>query len=363
MVLRLTRTGKIFLGVIVMMHLASITSQSGLLIWLVGLIVGCIAVNVVAAIGSARHVTLRTPLRMLVEEGSAPREAWELKNNGKGTARLITVESNERVWLKAAEIPARKTVAVAPRNVFKVRGVYSLADAWLVSLFPFGLAKAMRDAEALGEVLVYPKLEKVATPQVRGLDPMFGGQHTGIGRSAAGSKFAGVRPIQNGDSFKQIHWKSSSKGGGLMVKTYEEELAGRAALLVFCDKRDARAEDHLRMAGSLAMAGLEAGHQIDWNNLNEGRRVLLPPFSDASTLLEELARYKITKGDLKAEALQNALDMIRPRVAIHFVVTSMTPSIQEAVNELRSRERLVVVHLPDGELENVESVAQPFAEV
>ena len=128
-----------------------------------------------------------------------------------------------------------------------------------------------------------------------------------------------------------------------MVKTYEEELAGRAALLVFCE--GPRAEECLRMAGSLAMAGLDEGHQIDWHNLNENRRVLLPPFSDAATLLEELARYKFTR-ELSKETLEKALDEVRPRVAIHFVLTSATLAIEEAIKELEERGRFVVVHTP-----------------
>ena len=344
MVLRLTRTGKIFLAVIVMMHLASITSQSGLLIWLVGLIAGCLLVNAVAAIRSVRHVKLRAPTRILVEQGTALTEPWQLTNRGKTPARLITVECNQRAWLKVAEIPPGKTVAAAPLNVFTERGVYTLEDAWLVSSFPFGLAKSMRETDATSEILVYPRLEKVSAPSVRGLDPMFGGHHTGPGRIASGSKFAGIRPMQSSDSFKQIHWKSSAKGVGLMVKTYEEELAGRAALLVFGE--GPRAEECLRLAGSLALAGLEEGHQIDWHNLNENRRILLPPFSDAATLLEELARYKFTS-ELSPQTLEKALEQVRPRVAIHFVVTTRTPAIENAISDLTERGRLVIVHTPE----------------
>jgi uncharacterized protein (DUF58 family) len=206
---------------------------------------------------------------MFVEEGVPPREPWQIINLGKRRARLISVETTNRVWLNAAEVPGKETVAVRPRDVFNKRGVYSLADAWLVSLYPFGLIKAMRDTETDAEILVFPKLYEAEIPEVRGLDPMIGGRHPGPGRVSAGEKFAGIRPIQNGDSYKQIHWKSSSKGAGLMVKSFEEELAGRAALLVFCKKSSPHTEACIRAAGSIAHAGIEAGHQIDFQNLNQ----------------------------------------------------------------------------------------------
>jgi uncharacterized protein (DUF58 family) len=361
-VLRLTRTGKIFLAVIVAMHLASITSQSGLLIWVVGLITGCIVVNGIAAYRSVHRVTLKAPPRILVEEGTAPRDRWQLTNHGKRRARLITVECNNRVWLKAPEIGPGEMVAVAPRDVFKNRGVYSLGEAWLVSLFPFGLIKAMRDAQTESEVLVYPKLVEVAAPEVRGLDPMIGGRHTGAGRVSIGANFAGVRPMQDGDSFKQIHWKTSAKGTGLMVKMYEEELAGRAALLIFCEKGSPHAEGCLRHAGSLAIAGLDAGHQIDWRNLNEGRRILLPPFGDTGSLLEELARYRTEAGNLESPALAEVLTGIRSRVAIHFVVTSLTPVIEKQIGELLGRGRTVILHLPRGRAPKIGCAVRHFEE-
>src|SRR6185295_7631928 len=125
---------------------------------------------------------------------------------------------------------------------------------WLVSLYPFGLIKAMHDTESDAEVLVFPKLYPAPVPEVRGLDPMLGGRHTGPGRIASGEKFAGIRPMQSSDSYKQIHWKSSAKGTGFMVKSFEEELAGRAALLVFCQKSSPHSEACIRAAGSMAHA-------------------------------------------------------------------------------------------------------------
>src|SRR5438552_3779214 len=99
---------------IVVMDLASITSQSGLLIWLVGLIAGCLVVNAFAALRAVRDVSLRAPNRILVEEGSAPREPWQLVNSGQSRARLITVECDNRVWLRTPEIPPGETVTVVP---------------------------------------------------------------------------------------------------------------------------------------------------------------------------------------------------------------------------------------------------------
>jgi uncharacterized protein (DUF58 family) len=358
-VLRLTRTGKIFLAVIVVMQFASITSQSGLLVWVVGLITGCLIINAIGAYRSVHKVRLKVHSRMLIEEGSVPREPWQVINDGKRRAKLITVESNNRVWFNVAHVPGESTVSVPPRDVFKSRGVYSLSNACLVSLYPFGLIKAMRDTECDAEILVFPKFYEAEVPEVRGLDPMLGGRHTGPGRIAAGEKFAGVRPIQSGDSYKQIHWKSSAKGNGLMVKSFEEELAGRAALLVFCEKGNSHAEACVRAAGSIAHAGIEAGHQVDFQNLNEGRRVRIQPFGDISRLLVELARYD-TRTVADPKKLTAAIADVPKRSAIHFVLTGLTPLLEGQIQTLIAARKSVVLHLPPGTRANLDCVIHHY---
>ena len=341
------------------MQFASITSQSGLLVWVVGLITGCLIINAIGAYRSVHKVRLRVHSRMLIEEGSIPREPWQVINDGKKRAKLITVESNNRVWFNVAIVPAGTTVAAPPRDVFRTRGVYSLATAWLVSLYPFGLIKAMRETECDAEILVFPRFYEAEGPEVRGLDPMLGGRHTGPGRIPAGEKFAGVRPIQSGDSYKQIHWKSSAKGNGLMVKAFEEELAGRAALLVFCDKGSPHAEACIRAAGSIAHAGIEAGHQIDFQNLNEGRRVRIQPFGDVSRLLEEVARYDIGVAP-GTEKLGWAVAEIPKRSAVHFVVTSVNSHLEKHIHNLIAARKFVVVHLPQGTQSNLDCVIRHY---
>jgi uncharacterized protein (DUF58 family) len=359
-VLRLTRTGKIFLAVIVVMQFASITSQSGLLVWVVGLITGCLIINAIGAYRSVNKVRLRIHSRMFIEEGSVPREPWQVINDGKTRAKLITVEASNRVWFNIALVPAGKTAAAPPRDVFKNRGVYSLADAWLVSLYPFGLVKAMRETECDAEILVFPKLYAAEVPEVRGLDPMLGGRHTGPGRIAAGEKFAGVRPIQSGDSYKQIHWKSSAKGNGLMVKSFEEELAGRAALLVFCDKSSPNSEACIRAAGSIAHAAIEAGHQVDFQNLNESRHVRVQPFGDMSRLLEELARYDPAAEVPPSDKLACAVSEIPKRSAIHFVITSLAPAIEAQIRTVIASRKLVILHTPPGVRVNLDCAVHHF---
>lgn len=337
---RLTLSGRLFLGLIVVLQLASITSQSGLLVWLVGLLFACLLVNAFAAAITVRGLRLEPPSRILVQEGAAPTEAWKLRNSGRFAARLVTVEHDGREWLRVAAAPGKQTVAAQPKKISARRGVFSLEEAVVSTVFPFGLVKFSRAAGAAGEALVFPKLPEVDAPEVRGLDVMFGGGHVGKGRVASGTAFAGVRPAVAGDSFRQIHWKSSAKGRGLMVKTFDEELAGRAAIAVACEAGP-HAEERLRFAGGLALAGLDAGHHITWINLATGKRVDLDPFGDDSALLEELARFKFAD-ELKVVDVSS----IPKRSAVHVVASRESSIVSETAEHFRATGREVWVHLP-----------------
>jgi uncharacterized protein (DUF58 family) len=338
--LRLTLSGRVFVGMAVVLQIASITSQSGLLIWLVGLLLGCLAVNAGAAILSLRRLSLEAPSVTLVEEGSAPAEAWKVSNRGRITARLILVEHSGRVWMRVREARPRETVAALAGKISARRGVYSLTEAVIATTFPFGLVKISRESGARGEVLVFPKLPQVEAPDVRGLDLMFGGAHTGKGRAASGAAFAGVRPAVAGDSFRQVHWKSSAKGRGLMVKTFDEELGGRATIVAAIEA-GANAEERLRFAGALALAAVEAGHQVTWLDAISGRKVDLQAFADESALLEELARFRFAERIVVIDAQE-----LPKRSAVHLVATEQTEVLARAVEELRRSGREVWLHLP-----------------
>lgn len=338
--LRLTLNGKVFLGMALVLQVASITSQSGLLIWLVGLLMGCLAVNAVAAMLSIRGLRLESSPVTLVEEGSAPNEPWKIVNAGKISARLVTVEHGARIWIRLREAPRGETVAIMAGKISARRGVYSLGEAVIATVFPFGLVKASKNSGARGEVLVFPKLPEVDAPEVRGLDVMFGGAHTGKGRVASGAAFAGVRPAVAGDSFRQVHWKSSAKGRGLMVKTFDEELGGRATIVAAIEA-GANAEERLRFAGALALAGVEAGHQVTWLDAASGRKLELQAFADESALLEELARFRFAE---RIDAID--LNALPKRSAIHLVALEEKEAVARAAAELRRGGREVWLHVP-----------------
>jgi hypothetical protein len=209
---------------------------------------------------------------------------------------------------------------------------------------PYGLLSVTRQLQFPGEVVVFPKVYSIDSPASAGVDMIAGGRFRGGRRVNSGTQFAGVRSWQSGDSFKQIHWKSTARRSELMVKSFEEELAGRISLLLDCAPDDtAHLDNAVRAAASLGVASLQEGHHLEFIEAPDQPTLRLAPFMDESEFLERLARYtppaKSTEIDLQ--------DFWR-KSAIALVGTRWQPWWEELIIQSEHHRRHVHIYLPQG---------------
>lgn len=345
---RLTPPGWLFLGIVALLYAASITSQSGLLLVPAGIVLGCFAVNLGSAWRALSRLTVAAPATAHVVEGQRLSQPWHVRNAGRSAAVFITAESAAGCLFKLPQLAAGAEISVVPELQFHRRGVFAHDRLRLLSTFPFGLVKVTRRHSLTGEVVVHPAVYPVTVPRAAGFDVMVGGRFRGHRQTAAGDHFAGVRPHQAGDSLRQIHWASSAKGQGLMVKTFDEELSGRVAVVLDCGSSgDAKIlDDAVRAAGSLAFAALDAGHHVEWLDLAALEPDLIPPFADGIEILDRLARLPAEARSLEPERLRGALERLSGKCAVHLVLTQVNPAASAAVMELRRRGRSVSVYVP-----------------
>ena len=348
MQLHLTKTGRLFLGVVVLLYFASLTSQSGLLLLLVGIVLGCFGVNLMAAWFGVKSLRLEAPHSVHLCEGHRLWQPWRLENQSRRPVGFILAESAAGILFRVARLVAGEETSVVPDLVYLQRGVYGHDQVKLSSFYPFGLVRATRELPLPGEVVVHPALYETEPPRAAGYDVMVGGKHKGQRRVSSGLHFAGVRPFEPGDPLKQIHWRSSAKGQGLMVKTYEEELSGRVCFILDSGHTGSvkTLDDCLRAAGSLMFAALDAGHHIEWMDLGEIEPRLVPPFADGHELLDALARLRAQPGCLTAERLGQAMEKLPRKGAVHLVLTDFNPAVAAALGRLRDQKRRVSVYLP-----------------
>ncbi len=102
----------------------------------------------------------------------------------------------------------------------RVRGVYTLGPIHLVSGDPFGLFKMRRKLPIDGTVVVYPAITEL-TSFGRTLGELPGGSIQGQRAYFTTPNAAGIREYQPGDALSRIHWLSSARQRGLMVKEFD----------------------------------------------------------------------------------------------------------------------------------------------
>jgi uncharacterized protein (DUF58 family) len=102
-------------------------------------------------------------------------------------------------------------------------------------------------------------------------------------RRGAGLDFYGLREYRSGDSLRHVHWPSTARGGRLLVREYEEQLASRIGIVIDAGERVGKEpsttfEDAVACAASLLVYALESGHPVQLLcDSQEGLRHLLDP--------------------------------------------------------------------------------------
>jgi uncharacterized protein (DUF58 family) len=341
---RLTPLGRLFLGLMLLFYVASVTSQSGLLLLFIGLLGGCFVVTWSFSTRTVKYLRVTPPQEVYMEEGGTPTQPWRFENVASKHAEIVEVLHEEKVLFRIPVVKSKEWVSLVPDIVYKRRGVYPNASVTLSCAAPYGLIRATRQLQLPGEVVVFPRVYPAEAPASAGTEMISGGKFRGARRVNSGSHFAGVRAWQSGDSIKQVHWKSTARRGEMMVKMFEEELGGRISLILDCGEEPEEIIDNaVRAAASLAVASLQDGNHLELLDLSTAPPLRLAPFEDEAELLDRLARYAPpAKG-----AELDVQDLWR-RSSLALVGTRWHDWWDNLLGQARSQHRSVHVYLPIG---------------
>lgn len=194
---------------------------------------------------------------------------------GQEAQEVIEVRNRSflpKVWLEIddpSDLPghrSKRVVIIPPRrsrnwvvNTPLVRrGLYDWGPLRVTASDPFGVFRKVARFGGTQQILVYPpvvNLPHFAAPPAN---------LPGEGRWRRRTHYvtpnaSGIREYVPGDSFNRIHWPSSMRGRGLMVKTFELDPASEIWIVLDLERRTAAGHDEeatdeygVRIAASVA---------------------------------------------------------------------------------------------------------------
>ena len=355
---KLTKSGWCFIGLMFLLYISSMQSQSGLLFFIIGIMAACFVLNIFKARKSLKSIKIQLPENIRMVEGQRSSVTMEIENLSSDTQGLIEVRSLLGLLFQIGALSGNAIEHIFPEIIFPVRGVYKISELSVTSTFPFGLIEVRRKLNQSGTITVVPAVYECTSPPADGFEPMTGGLFTGKYKSQSGSEFAGVREYNSDDPIRLIHWKSSAKGRGLMVKEFNEELSGRITIVIDCTPTpkvdgETMLDRAVRAVGSITLAALDLGHHVDIIPLSECRILKFPPFADGTLLLDMLAGVNEKKNCAIRKNFDAAIDLAAGRSAICFVALKPHQELIQLAEQLLDDRRKVSLYLPTEEKETL----------
>jgi hypothetical protein len=121
---QITRLGKLLLGLSFILFFSSITSQSGLLLVPIGILIGCGLVNVFGARRVLRALDIAPPEITRTIEKKPVDQSWTLTNRSEATIGCMMVYSGDERLFGVGVIQPGESARPVPSLTFERRGVY-----------------------------------------------------------------------------------------------------------------------------------------------------------------------------------------------------------------------------------------------
>jgi len=182
-----------------------------------------------------RRVVVRRVLRgPLHAEEPGPAEVRLENHDPRRDVLAVSVEDDDEhddpgrcEPVFAVRIAAGQSLALPTRVLMPTRGRHALPRAVVATRFPFGLFVKRRELPVDDPVLVYPQRVPASASEA---PPLRGGLPTATGQRARSGEYFGLRPWQDGDELRRLHWPATARLGQPVVRELEAGALARVRL-------------------------------------------------------------------------------------------------------------------------------------
>ena len=259
-----TRDGWWCLAAAVGLGFAAMNTGNNLLYLLVSMLLGLIIVSGVLSEQSMRRLRFSPVVPDDVFAGRPAPLGVQLGNRKRWrTSYSLTVDvvgANPSPSAYVPRLPASDEQIVTWEAAFPARGRHPFPALRISTRFPFGLFLKSGQVVVDAAVIVYPAVRPIDAVARRQLAA--GG--ASIRRRGRGTELYNLRDYHAGDEPRMVHWRSSAKTGGLVVRELEADTAADVRIVLDGGGADREAlERGLSDAASLVVHLARSGGAIE----------------------------------------------------------------------------------------------------
>lgn len=231
--LSITREGKWYIGILLIIGVAAINTGNNLLYLVVATLLSLIIISGVLSEATLRGIIVERSLPPFVFKGAHAKGSLKVTN----AKRLFSSYSFKVSELDIHAIDgyvltldAGQSVEVQTAYTFPRRGINRLNRLKVSTRFPFGLFTKGKEETRPDEVLVLPSIDRrrpvrfVKSRHAQGSRP--------DSTKGEGGGLYGLREYTLVDDSRHIHWKSAARSSRLFLKEFEDENE-RALTVIF----------------------------------------------------------------------------------------------------------------------------------
>ena len=291
--IRFTPGGLVFTVGTLLVGFAAMNTGNNLLYLLLGAMLGLIAVSSWLSEQAIRGLEIKRLTPRGVTVGQDMRLVYDVTNR-KARLPSMAIELKEAGLPEPAffaRVGAGAEATGKSTHRFVQRGLYPLDAVTIGTSFPFGLFVKERDVKLPGELVIWPRRDRVVRAPFPG-----GGRNRARGLALAGAPgtrgdYRGLRTYRVGDDPKDIHWRTSARLSSPVVREYERDASETLwiCLDLAGEPNSDDAEGLVEISASLAARAEAEGKRF---GLVAGRRVVLPGAGSGQleAVLDQLAR-------------------------------------------------------------------------
>lgn len=272
--LKVTREGKYFIAITLLVGFAAVNTGNNLLFLLLGMLLSLMVVSGVLSEFSLRHLTVVRRLPARAQAGRPHLVEIEVRNHKRRVpSYAIEVEdlrashpADKRCFF--LKVSPRSAQVAAYRRTPAKRGRDRHIGFRIATRFPFGLFEKSHDLAADGELIIYPAVDAVLLPPAPVGQRLPGTASLGRGH---GDEVLGLRPMRQGDDPHDIYWRKSTITNQMVLRERARETRYEVRFVIDCVYGDSPAPDdawlnhferRIRDVASRAVAHIKRGDSV-----------------------------------------------------------------------------------------------------